>query len=206
MAKLVLFYKPYRVLSQFTDESGRRTLADFIPLKNVYAAGRLDYDSEGLLLLTDDGRLQQQLAHPKSGKYKYYWVQVEGIPTEEQLDKLRSGLTLKDGPTKPALVEMIEAPQVPPRNPPIRERETIPTCWLEIGIREGRNRQVRRMTAAIDHPTLRLIRHRVDQYRLGKLKPGEFQVLEVPSPKVGGSKAKTGRRNRRKRRRPGSKQ
>ncbi len=173
---IVLFNKPYRVLSQFTTEGDKKTLADYIELRAVYAAGRLDYDSEGLLILTDDGRQQQRIANPKYGKEKSYWVQVEGIPAESDLERLREGVQLKDGLTRPARVERIEAPDVAPRQPPIRERKTIPTSWLDLTIREGRNRQVRRMTAHIGFPTLRLIRHRVGNWHLQGIAVGSYVV------------------------------
>jgi 23S rRNA pseudouridine2457 synthase len=174
---LVLFNKPYRVLSQFSPVAGKQTLADYVAIKNVYCAGRLDYDSEGLLVLTDDGRLQQRISNPRYRKLKEYWVQVEGIPAEADLDKLRRGLPLNDGMTRPARVARIDEPAIWPRDPPIRSRKSIPTAWLNIGISEGRNRQVRRMTAHIGFPTLRLIRHRVGDWRLGKLAPGEYRVV-----------------------------
>jgi 23S rRNA pseudouridine2457 synthase len=173
---IVLFNKPFRVLSQFTTDSDKATLADYIDMPGVYCAGRLDYDSEGLLVLTDDGRLQQQIANPKYAKEKQYWVQVEGVPAERDLDKLRNGVELKDGVTQPVGVARIEPPAVPPRVPPIRERRHIPTSWLNIIIREGRNRQVRRMTAHIGYPTLRLIRHRVGDWSLGTIPVGEYRL------------------------------
>lgn len=175
---LVLFNKPFRVLSQFTGDGDKATLADYIDIPAVYCAGRLDYDSEGLLLLTDDGRLQQRIANPKHGKEKHYWVQVEGVPRERDLEPLRRGITLKDGPTRPATVDLIEPPPVWERQPPIRQRKHIPTSWLNLVISEGRNRQVRRMTAHIGFPTLRLIRHRVGRWRLGGLMPGEWTTLD----------------------------
>lgn len=180
MARLILFNKPFRVLSRFTDNEGRATLADFIDLPGVYPAGRLDYDSEGLLLLTDSGTLQHLIADPRHKLPKTYLVQVENIPAEEELERLRDGVMLKDGPTRPARVERIPPPDVPPRVPPIRERQSIPDCWLRLTITEGRNRQVRRMTAAIGHPTLRLIRQKIGPWRLGRLAPGEW--MEVPCP------------------------
>lgn len=175
---IVLFNKPFRVLSQFTTDSDKQTLADYIDIPGIYCAGRLDYDSEGLLILTDDGRLQQRIANPNHGKKKHYWVQVEGIPGEEELDRLRNGVVLKDGRTMPARVARIQPPPVWERVPPIRERRQIPTSWLELVISEGRNRQVRRMTAHIGFPTLRLIRHRVGSWQLGMLLPGEMTVVE----------------------------
>ena len=176
---LVALNKPFGVLCQFTDEAGRRTLADFVTQKGVYAAGRLDHDSEGLLLLTDDGRLQHRLADPKHKQPKTYVVQVEGMPSAEALDRLRRGVTLKDGPTLPAGVEAIDAPDwLWPRDPPVRFRKTVPDCWLRIVLREGRNRQVRRMTAAVGLPTLRLIREAIGEYRLDGLPPGGVRVLD----------------------------
>ena len=175
---IVLFNKPFRVLSQFTTEGDKKTLADYIDIRNIYAAGRLDYDSEGLLILTDDGKQQQRIANPKYGKEKGYWVQVEGIPAESNLEQLRSGVELKDGLTRPAAVELIEPPDVSERVPPIRERKNIPTSWLSLTISEGRNRQVRRMTAHIGFPTLRLIRHRVGDWNLEGIAVGTFVVRD----------------------------
>ena len=174
---IVLLNKPFRVLSQFTTESDKATLADYLDIPGVYCAGRLDFDSEGLLILTDDGALQQRIANPKYGKEKGYWVQVEGIPERMGLERLRNGVRLRDGITRPAKVELIDPPDVWPRDPPIRERRNIPTRWLSITINEGRNRQVRRMTAHIGHPTLRLIRHRVGYWKLDELPPGSYRVL-----------------------------
>jgi 23S rRNA pseudouridine2457 synthase len=174
---IILFNKPFRVLSQFTTEGDKRVLADYIDIPGVYCAGRLDYDSEGLLVLTDDGKLQQHIADPKYAKRKSYWVQVEGEPDEVDLDRLRRGVTLKDGVTRPASVELIAAPDIWLREPPIRVRKTVPTCWLNLEISEGRNRQVRRMTAHIGFPTLRLIRHRVGEWTLGEIPVGGFRLL-----------------------------
>ena len=176
---LLLFNKPYGVLSQFTDRSmpaARATLSDYIDQPGVYSAGRLDRDSEGLLLLTDDGRLQARIADPKFKLPKTYLVQVEGEPDEGTLARLRQGVTLKDGPTRPADVARIADPALWPRDPPIRYRASVPDCWLSLTIREGRNRQVRRMTAAVGHPTLRLVRWRIGDWTLADLRPGEFRL------------------------------
>jgi len=174
---IVLFNKPFRVLSQFTGEGDKAVLADYIDVPGVYCAGRLDYDSEGLLVLTDDGCLQQRLSNPEYGKGKGYWVQVEGIPDEPTLDQLRRGVPLRDGMTRPAIVQRIESPDIWPRDPPIRVRKAIPTCWLDLTITEGRNRQVRRMTAHIGHPTLRLIRYRVGEWALESIPPGACRII-----------------------------
>ncbi len=180
MSRLILLNKPFQVLSQFTTDGDKKTLSDFVPIKNVYPAGRLDYDSEGLLLLTDDGKLQQKISDPKFNKNKTYWVQVEHIPDEQALDKLRKGIRLKDGFTKPAKVKKIAPPAILwDRNPPIRARKNIPDQWLEITIQEGKNRQVRRMTAAINHPALRLIRYKIDQWTIDDLMLGEYKIVHI---------------------------
>lgn len=173
---LILLNKPFGVLCQFTDPDGRPTLADYVPVPRVYPAGRLDADSEGLLLLTDDGALQARLADPRHHVEKVYWVQVERVPGEDALARLRASVVLKDGPTRPARVRAIEEPPgLWTREPPIRHRAAIPTAWLEIGLTEGRNRQVRRMTAAVGFPALRLIRVAVGPYALGGLRPGQWK-------------------------------
>ena len=176
---LILFNKPFRVLSQFRDPDGRATLGDYVDVPGVYPAGRLDYDSEGLLLLTDDGALQHRLSHPRYKTWKTYWAQVEGSPEAQVLDRLRQGIELKDGPTLPARVRSIAEPELWPREPPIRFRASIPTAWLEVCIREGRNRQVRRMTAAVGLPTLRLVRVAVGPWRLNGLQPGKWRQIEL---------------------------
>ncbi len=174
---IILFNKPFDVLCQFTDEQGRSTLADFIKLKNVYAAGRLDRDSEGLLLLTDDGKLQHKITDPKNKMQKTYWVQVEGEITDEAISQLKKGVQLKDGLTRPAKAKKIAEPATLwPRNPPIRERRQIPTSWIELSITEGRNRQVRRMTAATGFPTLRLIRYSIGDWTIDNIANGSYTV------------------------------
>ena len=179
MSRLILFNKPHGVLSQFTPEGRWRSLAEFIPLKDVYVAGRLDADSEGLLLLTDDGRLQAQIAEPRHKLEKTYWAQVEGIPDEAALDRLRAGVRLSDFTARPARVRRIDEPAgLWPRDPPIRYRAAIPTCWLEIRIGEGKNRQVRRMGAAIGYPVLRLVRAAIGRLSVAGLGLGEWRQIE----------------------------
>ena len=179
MSRLILFNKPFGVLSQFTDRgtagSARATLSDFIDIPRVYPAGRLDRDSEGLLLLTDDGALQARIANPRFKMEKTYLVQIEGLPDEAALAALREGVTLKDGPTRPAQVARIAPPGIWPRTPPVRYRKSVPDCWLAITISEGRNRQVRRMTAHVGHPTLRLVRWRIGEWSLDGLDPGTWR-------------------------------
>ncbi|MCP5073274.1 MAG: pseudouridine synthase [Rhodobacteraceae bacterium] len=183
MSKIVLFNKPFGVLSQFTDASTSgtksRTLSEFVDVPGVYAAGRLDKDSEGLLVLTDDGKLQNRIASPKHKTSKCYWVQVEGVPGKGELQALRGGVQLKDGMTAPANVKLIGAPPLLwPRDPPIRFRKSVADSWLEIEISEGRNRQVRRMTAAVGHPTLRLIRYRVGNWTIDGLESGAWRLAD----------------------------
>lgn len=177
--RLLLLNKPFDVLTQFADADGRATLKDYVGVPGVYPAGRLDRDSEGLLLLTNDGRLQARIADPKHKLAKTYWVQVEGEAGEEQLARLRAGVELNDGPTLPAEARRIDTPALWERDPPVRFRKSVPTCWLELTIREGRNRQVRRMTAAVGLPTLRLVRVRIGPWSLDGLAPGEWR--EVPA-------------------------
>jgi 23S rRNA pseudouridine2457 synthase len=185
MPRLILFNKPYGVLSQFTDRgtagSARPTLSDFIDLPGVYPAGRLDLDSEGLMLLTDDGKLQARIADPKFKMPKTYLVQVEGDAAPESLAALSRGVRLKDGLTLPAEAAVIPAPDLWPRDPPVRFRKSVPDCWLKLTIREGRNRQVRRMTAAVGHPTLRLVRWSIGDWTIEGLQPGEWREVVVAS-------------------------
>jgi len=189
VTRLILFNKPFDVLSQFTDRgtegTRRRTLSDFLDVPGVYPAGRLDRDSEGLLLLTDDGKLQHRISNPRHKMPKTYWAQVEGLPDAAALQRLRDGVTLNDGPTRPAKVRRIDAPSgLWPRIPPVRFRKTVPDCWIEITVTEGRNRQIRRMTAAIGHPTLRLIRWRIGEWALDGLASGEWRAAGITPRKV----------------------
>ena len=193
MASVVLFNKPFGVLSQFSDPEGRPTLADFLSLPGFRVAGRLDYDSEGLLFLTDDGRLQQEITNPRHKRWKTYLVQVEGAIDSEALDRLSAGVELRDGPTLPARARPVSQPELWPRTPPVRERRNIPDSWLALSIREGRNRQVRRMTAAVGFPTLRLVRVRIGDWDLDALAPGEWRRETVHLPAAG---SKTGRARR----------
>ncbi|OGT22012.1 MAG: pseudouridine synthase [Gallionellales bacterium RIFOXYB12_FULL_54_9] len=174
MGHILLFNKPFGVICQFSCDGLHPTLADYIPLPEFYPAGRLDTDSEGLLVLTDDGQLQHRITDPKHKLAKTYWVQVEGVPDAAALDKLRTGVALKDGMTRPAVANLMADPVLWPRNPPVRERKLIPTSWLELTIREGKNRQVRRMTAAVGFPTLRLIRYRIGDWTLEGIEPGRW--------------------------------
>lgn len=178
MSVSLLFNKPFQVLSQFSASGDKRTLADYIDVPGVYPAGRLDYDSEGLMLLTDDGALQARIASPRYRRIKTYLAQVEGLPDRQALRRLAAGVELKDGRTRPARVDLVDEPDwLWPRTPPIRERKNIPTQWLRLHIREGRNRQVRRMTAAVGHPTLRLVRIAIGDWSLDGLAPGEYRLL-----------------------------
>ncbi|MGY4877961.1 pseudouridine synthase [Vreelandella aquamarina] len=184
MSTLYLLHKPYRMLSQFTDNQGRATLANVLDVPGVYAAGRLDYDSEGLLLLSDDGALIHRIAHPKHKQPKTYWVQVEGQIDETALNALRQGLPLNDGPTRPAKARQIAPPEISPRQPPIDPKRHPSTSWVELTISEGRNRQVRRMTAHVGYPTLRLIRVAIGPWRLDGLAPGEWRKETLHAPQT----------------------
>lgn len=178
MSRSLLFNKPFQVLSQFSPSGDKRTLADYIDLAGVYPAGRFDYDSEGLMLLTDDGALQARISNPRYRRVKTYLAQVEGLPDEDALRQLAAGVELKDGPTRPASVEQLQEPAwLWPRQPPIRARRNIPTQWLRLQISEGRNRQVRRMTAAVGHPTLRPVRVSIGAWSIDGLAPGEYRLL-----------------------------
>jgi 23S rRNA pseudouridine2457 synthase len=183
MPKLILFNKPFQVLSQFTDrdnlQAPRATLADFIDAPDFRPAGRLDFDSEGLLILTDDGKIQQRIAHPRHTYWKTYWVQVEGEIDHFACDRLSKGVDLKDGATKPARARVLSPPTLWEREPPIRQRKSVPDSWLELSISEGRNRQVRRMTAAVGYPTLRLVRVAVGPWNLDDLLPGKFRWVDA---------------------------
>ena len=181
MAQLLLFNKPFQVLCQFSPEGGKRTLAQFVDVPGVYPAGRLDYDSEGLLILTDDGALQARITQPDHKMPKTYWVQVEGTISDQAMDQLRSGVSLADGPTRSAQVRGMVEPAIWPRTPPVRYRAAIPTSWLALTIHEGRNRQVRRMTAAVGYPTLRLVRVAIGPWQLGDLHPGQWCRAPVPA-------------------------
>ena len=179
---IVLFNKPYGVLCQFSPEGDKPTLKQYIPVPNVYPAGRLDSDSEGLVVLTDDGALQHAISHPDRKLPKVYWAQVDGQPREDALERLRNGLPLDGIPTLPCTARAIEAPVLWPRTPPVRYRKSIPTAWIEIELREGRNRQVRKMTAAVGHPTLRLVRVRIGDWSLEGLAPGEYRLSKKTPP------------------------
>ncbi len=182
MARLILFNKPFNVLSQFTDDHGRTTLADFLSVPRCRVAGRLDYDSEGLLLLTDDGLLQQHIANPANKQWKTYLVQVEGTLGDDTVTHLAQGISLNDGPTLPARARRVPTPILWDRNPPIRTRKSVPDCWLELSICEGRNRQIRRMTAQVGFPTLRLVRTTIGQWSLEDLQPGQYRELILDMP------------------------
>ncbi|HET9578683.1 MAG TPA: pseudouridine synthase [Usitatibacter sp.] len=181
MGRVLLLNKPFGVICQFTPEAGHRSLKELVPVAGVYPAGRLDADSEGLVVLTDDGALQSAIADPRHELEKEYWAQVEGIPTEAALARLRRGVVLRDGPTRPAGAQLVPEPPIWPRDPPIRYRASIPTAWLRLVLREGRNRQVRRMTAAVGHPTLRLVRWRVGPWSVEGLAPGEWREIAAPA-------------------------
>lgn len=201
MSSLILFNKPYGVLSQFTPgnsgDQNRPTLAQYIKLPNVYPAGRLDHDSEGLLLLTDDGQVQHHIAHPAHKLPKTYWVQVEGAPNSYALTKLRQGVELNDGITLPAEARLIPTPKLWERDPPIRSRVNIPTQWVEIVISEGKNRQIRRMTAAVGHPTLRLVRVKIGNWTLEGIAPGEYKATTINLPKSALAEMPRGRNHNR---------
>ncbi|ART64089.1 pseudouridine synthase [Kushneria marisflavi] len=199
MSTLYLFHKPFQVLTQFTDPQGRNTLARWLDIPNIYPAGRLDYDSEGLLLLTDDGMLAHRITHPDHKQSKTYLVLVEGQPDDNALKALSNGVTLKDGLTRPSRVRRVTSPQVHRREPPVRHRANIVDTWLEISITEGRNRQVRRMTAHVGHPTLRLIRTAIGQWTLDTLSPGEWRRETIHMPRKTSSKSARPSRDRSRR-------
>lgn len=211
---ILLFNKPFNVLCQFSAQNGRKSLKNYINISGLYPSGRLDRDSEGLVLLTDDGRLQHLISHPRHKLEKCYWVQVDGIPDEQALSTLCRGVELKDGITAPANVQVLTPPELWPRTPPIRYRANIPTTWLKLTLREGRNRQVRRMTAAVGHPTLRLIRVAIGPWHLNDLQPGQYKEVQLnldllphywrkylntpPAQPVSGKKKSAHRRQKRK--------
>lgn len=195
MAGLILFNKPYQVLSQFSDEQGRSTLADFVSAPGYRVAGRLDYDSEGLLLLTDDGALQQLIANPRHKRWKTYHVQIEGAINDDAIGKLKQGIQLKDGMTRPARAKRISPPAIAPREPPVRARKQIPDSWIELRITEGRNRQIRRMTAAVGFPTLRLLRIQVGEWSLDELPAGAHRKLDINMPIKSKKRASAKRRH-----------
>ncbi|MFM9269900.1 pseudouridine synthase [Halomonas elongata] len=194
MSRLYLFHKPYRTLSQFTDSEGRVTLAEYIDVPGIYPAGRLDHDSEGLLLLSDDGELIHRISHPKHKQPKTYWVQVEGQPNDDALAALRDGVELKDGRTRPARVRRLESVSLPDRQPPVDPRRHPVTQWLELIITEGRNRQVRRMTAHVGHPTLRLVRTAIGRWTLDGLAPGQWRCETLNAPRRKPRRSSTRRR------------
>lgn len=196
MPNLLLFNKPYGVLSQFSDSDGHPGLKDYIPLKGYYPAGRLDRDSEGLLLLTNDGRLQAHISDPKFKMAKTYWAQVEGLAGDEQLARLAAGVELKDGRTLPATAQKLPEPDLWPRDPPVRYRKSVPTSWIELTIREGKNRQVRRMTAAVGIPTLRLVRVAIGPWRLENLSPGHYRLEDTDIHRQNSRPPTTQRRNK----------
>lgn len=205
MSDVYLLNKPFNVLSTFTDTQGRQTLANFINIPNIYAAGRLDFDSEGLMILTADGAIQHRLANPKFKLSKRYWVQVEGEVSDIALTQLETGISLKDGQTRPAKAKRIDAPDIWERSVPIRQRQNQPTSWIELEITEGRNRQVRRMTAATGFPTLRLIRVAIGSWSIEGLAPGEWRVEQINVPTSGNTGSKHNRLKQRPQQHPNTK-